>query len=98
MNQIKALSKRTPIYRDTGFCFESIEEAAKTFQEDSAYPQSSNNFIYTRYGSPNVVETEREIARLENSEWAVLSSSGVSAIDIALSIFQEGEKTGTWIS
>jgi len=97
MNQIKALSQRTPIYRDAGFCFESIEQAAKTFQEDSVYPQSSSNFIYTRYGNPNVVETEREIAGLESSDWAVLSSSGISAVDIALSIFQEGDKTGTWL-
>lgn len=97
MSQITAITKRTPIYRDAGFCFESIEQAAKTFQEEIDYPQSSNNFIYTRYANPTVVAAEKEIAKLEGSEWALLSSSGMSAVDIALSIFQERETTGKWL-
>ena len=96
MTQVKVSSKRTPIYRDVGFCFESIAQAEKAFKDEGAKPQSSSNFIYTRYGNPNVVETEADIAKLEGSEWALLTSSGMSAIDAALSIFQKNEETGIW--
>jgi len=97
MHHILALTKRTPVYRDTGFYFESTEQALKAIEQEIIYPQSSSSFIYTRYGNPTVVEAEREIAKLEGSEWAILSSSGMSAIDIALSIFQKKEETGTWL-
>ena len=97
MNRIIASTKRTPIYRDAGFCFKSIEHAARAFQEERTNTRSSSNFTYTRYGNPNVVETERELARLEGSHWAVLSSSGMSAVDIALSVFHKNKKTGKWL-
>jgi len=34
---------------------------------------------------------------LEEAEWALLTQSGMSAIETALSIFQNGRKTGTWV-
>jgi cystathionine beta-lyase/cystathionine gamma-synthase len=33
-----------------------------------------------------VVATEKAIAKLEGSEWALLTASGMAAIDVALSI------------
>ena len=90
-------SSRTPIYRDASFYFNDIDQALKARQEETTYPQSSSDYIYTRYGNPTCVETEKKLASLEESEWAVLSSSGMSAIDIALSIFQEKDRKGTWL-
>ncbi len=90
-------SKRSPIYRDSAFVFESIEQCEQTFQAELNDPQSADALIYTRYGNPNVMESEMVLAKLEQSEWALLTSSGMSAIDVALSVFQKSEDTGTWL-
>jgi len=93
----QASTRRTPIYRDAAFVFESIEQSKQAFEDEHQYPQSSESFIYTRYGNPTVIEIEQELAKLEGSKWAVLTSSGMSAIDVALSVFHRRENTGTWI-
>lgn len=54
-------------------------------------------FIYSRYRNPTVVAAEEEIMKLEKCKWAVLTQSGMSAIDTALSVFQRGELTGPWL-
>ena len=97
MSKIKITTRRTPIYRSAGFRFENIEESEKAFQDENEIPQSSPNFIYTRYGNPTVVEAEQAIAKITKSNWALLASSGMSAIDTALSLFHVREKTGTWL-
>ena len=48
-------------------------------------------YIYSRYRNPTVVAAEEEIMKLEGTAWALLTQSGMSAIDTALSIFQKGE-------
>jgi cystathionine beta-lyase/cystathionine gamma-synthase len=95
----QASSKRTPIYRYAGFPFDSIEQAERAFQDEDNYPQSSSQFIYTRYGNPTVATTEQDLVALEGDqcEWALLTSSGMAAIDIALSVFHKGKETGTWL-
>lgn len=93
----QASTRQTPIYRDAAFVFESIEQSKQAFEDEWTYPQSSECFFYTRYGNPTVVATEKEIAELEGSTWAVLTSSGMSAIDVALSVFHKRENTGTWL-
>ena len=90
-------SRRSPVYRDSGFIFDTIEQSEKAFHAEHEFPQSGEQLFYTRYGNPNVIETEATIADLERSEWAVLTSAGMSAIDVALSIFHKREKTGTWL-
>ncbi len=97
MPHIKAASRRTPIYRDSGYPFASVDEAAAAIRAEAEYPQSNAEFIYTRYGNPTVMEAEQAVARLEGSPWTMAASSGMAAIDIALSIFEEREKTGTWL-
>jgi cystathionine beta-lyase/cystathionine gamma-synthase len=91
------LSKLTPVYRDAGFPFQTIDEAARTVAKELEDPQSSGDFIYTRYGNPTVIETEEAIAKLEGGQWAALTASGMAAIDTALSIAHKAEKTGTWL-
>ena len=90
-------TKRLPIYRNAGFLFDTIGEAADVFAREEEYPQSADRFSYSRYGNPNVAETEEQLAEIEGAEWAVLTASGMAAIDSALSVFQRGEKTGPWL-
>lgn len=94
---LRAATHRTPIYRDSGFLFHDITEAELTFRQERQHPVRAESFVYTRYGNPTVCAAEQQLAQLEGSRWAALTSSGMSAIDTALSIFQKGEKTGTWL-
>jgi cystathionine beta-lyase/cystathionine gamma-synthase len=93
----KADSRRMPIYRDTGFAFESIEDAKQAFLQEAKGPQSSEQYIYSRYGNPTVIETEGAVAKLEGCEWALLTASGMAAIDVGLSIFQKPNDKGPWL-
>lgn len=90
-------TKRLPIYRTAGFLFDTIDEAADVFAREEEYPQSADRFSYSRYGNPNVAETEELLAEIEGAKWAVLTGSGMAAIDTALSAFQRGEDTGPWL-
>lgn len=90
-------TQRSPIYRDNAFIFESLEACQRTFQQESTFPQSAEHYIYTRYGNPTIRETEAHIARLEGSQWAVLTASGMAAIDTALSIFQQRDTSAPWL-
>jgi len=87
----------TPLYRNAGFSFNTIEDSEEAFREELRSPQSSVHFIYTRFGNPTIIETEAQIAGIEGSRWALLTASGMAAIDTALSIFQRGRDTGTWL-
>ena len=97
MSRFDGSSHRTPIYRDAGFLSPSIAEAEQAFCDENNSPQSSANFIYTRYGNPTVRAAEVALSRMEGSAWSLLTSSGMSAIDTALSIFQDTGETGTWL-
>ena len=90
-------TKRLPIYRNAGFLFDTIGEAADVFAREEEYPQSADRFSYSRYGNPNVAETEERLAEIEGANWAVLTGSGMAAIDTALSVYQRGESTGPWL-
>ena len=90
-------TKRLPIYRNAGFLFDTIGEAADVFAKEEEYPQSADRFSYSRYGNPNVAETEELLAEVEGARWAVLTASGMAAIDTALSTFHRGEVTGPWL-
>jgi cystathionine beta-lyase/cystathionine gamma-synthase len=90
-NRIK--SERVPIYRDSGFELTDADITRKAFLSESENEHDPGNFIYTRYRNPTVIDAEKEIMEVEGSEWALLTQSGMSAIDTALSIFQsEGDK------
>jgi cystathionine beta-lyase/cystathionine gamma-synthase len=90
-------STRTPIYRDAAFFLGDTENMKKAFQKERDNRRSPEIYIYSRYRNPTIVTTEEQIMALEDCQWALLTPSGMSAIDVALSIFQEGEKTGTWL-
>jgi methionine-gamma-lyase len=76
----------TPIFQTAAFSFASSEEAFKKFQLGEGY-------VYTRYGNPTVRSVEEKIAALEEAEDAILCSSGMAAILIALlSFLKSGDR------
>jgi cystathionine beta-lyase/cystathionine gamma-synthase len=86
-----------PVYRDAGFYLKDAETTKKAFAEELEHPRSPDTYIYSRYRNPTVVAAEESIMALEKCSWAILTQSGMAAIDVALSIFQRGEKSGKWL-
>jgi cystathionine beta-lyase/cystathionine gamma-synthase len=90
-------SSRMPVYRDAGFELYDAKTTADAFRKESEHSREPDLYIYSRYRNPTVVSAEEEIMKLEGSEWALLTQSGMSAIDTALSVFQHGKETGPWL-
>lgn len=86
-----------PVYRDAGFELFDAGTTAETFKKESGHERVPDLYIYTRYRNPTVVAAEGEIMKLEGCKWSLLTQSGMAAIDVALSIFQKGKDTGTWL-
>ena len=97
MKKKDVMSMRTPIYRDAAFFLKDEETIKKAFHDELEHPRWPEIFIYSRYRNPTVAATEEQIMALEESQWALLTQSGMSAIDTALSICQKGNETGTWL-
>ena len=97
MKSTKVNSLTMPVYRDAGFSLDNAETTRKAFNDELDPRRSPELYIYSRYRNPTVVATEEQIMDLENCRWALLTQSGMSAIDLALSIFQKGTKTGKWL-
>lgn len=90
-------SARVPVYRDAGFELFDAETTAAAFRSESSPEREPDNYIYSRYRNPTVVAAEQEIMEIEGSGWALLTQSGMSAIDTALSIFQNGKIIKPWL-
>src|SRR5512136_2459658 len=90
-------SSRTPVYRDAGFELFDAETTKNAFTKETENERIPELYIYSRYRNPTVVAAEEEIMRLEGCKWALLTQSGMSAIDTAVSVFQRGESTGAWV-
>ncbi|MCU0472910.1 MAG: aminotransferase class I/II-fold pyridoxal phosphate-dependent enzyme [Bacteroidales bacterium] len=97
MKRKEVNSSRIPIYRDAGFELYDAETTARAFSDETDPVQKPELYIYSRYRNPTVVAAEEEIMKLEQTSWALLTQSGMSAIDIALSIFQKGKTTSPWL-
>ncbi len=97
MKKIKVNSTDVPIYRDAGFLFDDVEAMKTAFKDELEHQRSPGFYIYSRYRNPTVVAAEDQVLELEGCRWALLTQSGMSAIDVALAIFQKGEDTGTWL-
>lgn len=93
----KINSLKIPIYRDAGFYLENADKTSNAFKEETLHPREPESYIYSRYRNPTVAAVEKQIMELEGSAWALLSESGMAAIDIALSVFQKGKDTGNWL-
>lgn len=90
-------ANRIPIYRDSGFVLQNADDTVAAFKEEGMQKQEPERYIYSRYRNPTVIAAEKEIARQEGSQWALLAQSGMAAIDIALSVFQAGELSRPWM-
>ncbi len=90
-------SVRTPVYRDSGFELPTAGTTSGAFAAETSHEREPDQYIYSRYRNPTVVAAEEAIMVLEGSEWALLAQSGMAAIDIALSIFQEAGKKSNWL-
>lgn len=88
---------RVPVYREAGFELFDAENTSRAFADEKDCPVDPELYIYSRYRNPTVVEAEKRICELEKCEWALLTQSGMSAIDTALSIFQNGENNKPWL-
>lgn len=97
MKKKEVNSSRMPIYRDAGFELFDAETTANAFKKETEHERAPDNYIYSRYRNPTVVEAEEAIMNLEGCNWALLTQSGMSAIDTALSIFQHGPATRPWL-
>jgi cystathionine beta-lyase/cystathionine gamma-synthase len=97
MKKKEVNSSRMPVYRDAGFELYDALTTADAFRQETEHSREPDMYIYSRYRNPTVVSAEEEIMKLEGSEWALLTESGMSAIDTALSVFQHGKETGPWL-
>lgn len=65
----------TPIYQTSTFKFKNADQGARRFAgEESGY-------IYTRLGNPTIEDLENTLAELENGYKAVVTSSGMAAVN-----------------
>jgi cystathionine beta-lyase/cystathionine gamma-synthase len=90
-------SSRMPVYRDAGFELYDADTTKNAFTRETDNERVPDLFIYSRYRNPTVIAAEEEIMKLEGCNWALLTQSGMSAIDTALSVFQKGELTKPWL-
>jgi len=90
-------SSRTPVYRDAGFELYDADTTKGAFIRETENERIPELYIYSRYRNPTVVDAEDEIMKIEACNWALLTQSGMSAIDTAVSIFQNGDSTGPWL-
>jgi len=90
-------ASHTPLYREAGFNLKDSETTKEAFAAEADHPHEPQNYIYSRYRNPTVVAVEKQIMELEGSKWALLSETGMAAIDIAVSIFQKGKDTRPWL-
>lgn len=76
----------SPIYQSATFHFERPEEIAGAMVAE-AHPQ-----FYGRYATPNTKQVEATVARLEKSEAALATASGMAAVSLVLlSTLKQGD-------
>jgi len=97
MKRKEVNSSRIPVYRDAGFELFDAQTTADAFRKEAEHSREPDKYIYSRYRNPTVESAEEEIMKLEGCKWALLTQSGMSAIDTALSIFQSGKETRPWL-
>jgi len=90
-------SSRMPIYRDSGFELFDAETTAEVYRQEDDPGKIPDLYLYSRYRNPTVISAEEEVSKLEGTEWALLTESGMSAIETAVSIFQDGKKIKPWL-
>lgn len=85
------------LYRDSGFVFDNTADLSEAFAQEALHLAEPDLYIYSRYRNPTLVACETKLAEMENAAWALLTSSGMAAIDVALGILQHGNKPNKWL-
>ncbi len=88
---------KTPVYRDAGFRLEDARTTADAFLDEHRQERDPGYYIYSRYRNPTVVAVEEQLMAIEQSGWALLTQSGMAAIDTALSLFQLAGSSDPWL-
>ena len=65
----------TPIYQTSTFKFKNADQGARRFSGEE------EGYIYTRLGNPTIADLETALAELENGYKAVVTSSGMAAVN-----------------
>ncbi|TCP19717.1 cystathionine gamma-synthase [Scopulibacillus darangshiensis] len=71
------IAKTKPIYQTSAFSFKSLEDL-------ESFYSGEKSFLYTRVGNPNTQELGMAVASLEGAPAGIATSSGMSAILVAL--------------
>ncbi|MDT8401710.1 MAG: PLP-dependent aspartate aminotransferase family protein [Bacteroidales bacterium] len=90
-------STRMPVYRDAGFELNDSGITLDAFRNESDNEHIPANFIYSRYRNPSVIDAEETLMEVEGSKWALLTQSGMAAIDTAVSVFQHADDRRPWL-
>ena len=97
MNRKNVNSARVPVYRDSGFELKNAETTAGAFAEEGQHKREPDIYIYSRYRNPTVVAAEEEVMKVEKCDWALLTETGMAAVDTAVSVFQKGKSSEPWL-
>jgi cystathionine beta-lyase/cystathionine gamma-synthase len=97
MKKREVNSSRIPVYRDAGFELFDAATTASAFRSETEHEREPDLYIYSRYRNPTVVSAEEEISKLEGCNWALLTQTGMSAIDTSLSVFQRAGDSRPWV-
>ena len=71
-------SRQVPIYQTTSYLFDDVDHAAALFNLERG------GHIYSRISNPTVAVLEERVASLEGGTAALATSSGMSAIFLAV--------------
>ena len=74
------------LYLNSGFTYESAEQATSSFAEET------DHFLYSRFHNPTVAMFENRLAAIEGAEFCVATGSGMSAMFASLAcIVEQGD-------
>lgn len=65
--------------------------AATPIYQNSAF-EASSDFFYTRLNNPNILEFEEAVKTLEETEYGIATTTGMSAINLTLSLLKPGDR------
>lgn len=80
----------TPIVQTSNYYFDTADQV-EDFMRAKGQGKVIREHEYARYGNPTQIETERKLAAIEGAERAVLYSSGMSAVLLAIMTYMKPE-------
>lgn len=78
LNRTENKETSEALFLNSGFVYDSAEQAAASFQGET------DNFVYSRYGNPTLQMAEQRLAAIEGAEACRVCSTGMAAIFASL--------------